>query len=473
MLSSYQRRHRAHLITGICSLLIVIMLCFIAWQYRFELFPGYYQRQMEKLAKEAKIQAASTSIAPKQTAKTGASDTSSSANTTQPNQAVADSEVLAKSANGAIVMPKLEGDETEKMIEDYFGKLPEITATKKPEHVKTHAIYCYNPFNMDYYLNLVKGSSVNALVIDIKTEWSVAFNTNVKLAQDIGAIINPYDLEAVVKRCHDAGLRVIGRLVCFNDSVLTEKRPDLCISDKKGNPLHFPLDGDKSFASPYKKEVWQYLIDIGKDAVSRGVDEIQFDYVRFPSGSPSENEEPYFGEPDATPERYQALNRFLQTATIEINHNLGVPLGMDLFSIVMTSAEDGKAIGQNWDIIGMNGQDNICPMIYPSHYANSSSHYTGNGIGSYIGDGFFEKPDLHPYEVIEGAIVDGDRNIDRNEFAHIRPYLQAFTAEYLPDGYYMHYGTEEIKEQIRALEEQGIDEWILWNAGDTYPPLNF
>ncbi len=453
-------------LTIIFSVLIFLFSAAIIYQLRFDIFSNFYNDKANSLERE--IAALEQARASQTTTPTTDTDSTGDKNkSTKPSQDPASMTDTAKAGIG-----DFEDLETQQLIDKFFGPLPEKTGDGKFELPKVRGIYVYNLNHLDYYFDLVKNTPVNTFVIDIKESWGVLYDSKVPLAQEMDAIINPVNLKAVIDRCHENNIRVIGRMVCFKDTVMAEKRPDLCIQDKNGNPLHFPLDGSNVFASPYNPTVWKYLADIATEAIGYGLDEIQLDYVRFPSGSPEENAEPYFGEPDVTPERHQALNRFLQTMAISVQHNLKTPVGADLFSIVMTSEMDGEAIGQRWSTIGLNGISNICPMIYPSHYANGSTHYTGNGIGSYIGDEFFEKPDLDPYAVVKNAIIDGDRNIDRTEFSTLRPYIQAFTAEYLPDGYYMSYGTKEIQEQIDALADQGIDQWFLWNAGETYPDLD-
>lgn len=357
--------------------------------------------------------------------------------------------------------------------EKFFGQLPESPKKASFRHNKVKGIYVYDPNQLDTYLKAVKDTEVNSFVIDAKESWGLLYDSQVPLAKEVNSVIEKRDLKAIYQACHAAGIRVIARIVCFKDTTLAEKRPDLCISSQDGRPILFPLENNSSFASPYNPAVWQYLIDIAKEVIELGADEIQFDYVRFPSGGSSDGSAAYHGPVDEVPEKASAINRFLQTAAIEIQDKLNIPVGADLFSIVMTSEVDGLAIGQNWSRIGLTGIDNICPMIYPSHYANASLAAQGNGVGSYIGNGFYEAPDLEPYKVVKDAFVDGLPAIKQEGYAHIRPYLQAFTASYLPAGFYKPYGGHEIREQIRASQEAGFDEWILWNPNAEYPEGTF
>lgn len=358
-------------------------------------------------------------------------------------------------------------------VDKFFGPLPEKQNKTKLAHEKVRGIYVYDPNQLDAYFDAVAGTEVNAFVIDVKESWGILYESKVPLAKEVEAIIDTRNLQGIFKRCHEKGIRVIARIVCFKDATLAEKRPDLCICNEQGVPIEFPLESNSTFASPYNPEVWQYLIDIATEVIELGADEIQFDYVRFPSGGSADGSAAYFGVPEEVPEKFSAINRFLQTAAIEIQDNLQTPVGADLFSIVMTSEIDGLAIGQNFNLIGLTGINNICPMIYPSHYANASLGAQGNGVGSFIGENFYEAPDLHPHDVVIDAIIDGSEAIDQPGYAHIRPYLQAFTAAYLPEGFFMEYNGPEIREQIEATYESGIDEWILWNPNPAYPEGTF
>ncbi len=358
-------------------------------------------------------------------------------------------------------------------VQNFFGPLPEQKQKANFEYQKVRGIYVYDPNFLDDYFSAIQGTEVNAFVIDVKERWGLLYNSQIPLAKELNAVIEERDLKSIFERCHEKGIQVIARIVCFKDNTIAAGRPDLTIANEAGTPIEFPLEGNTTFASPYNQEVWQYLIDIATEVISLGADEIQFDYVRFPSGGSADGSAAYYGIPEEVPEKFSAINRFLQTVAIEIQDNLNTPVGADLFSIIMTSEVDGMAIGQNWQKIGLTGISNICPMIYPSHYANASDGALGNGVGSFIGNGFYEAPDLFAYDVVKDAFVDGKPSIQQEGFAQIRPYLQAFTASYLDPGFYQEYLGPQIREEIQATYDSGFDEWILWNVDTVYPEGSF
>ena len=379
------------------------------------------------------------------------------------------------------------------ILDAFFGPLPVLEGEpRKISHDKPlRGIYLGMGENLEAALELASWSELNAVVVDVKESWGLCYESAVPLAVEMKASSGQLELKSLIDRCHAAGLTFIARMVCFKDEVMTRMQPDLCIRDAEGKVLHYPLEGGEAFANPYNTEVWDYLLDLSREVIAMGADEIQFDYVRFPTGQPEGGATPLYREetdvrtkpeesdpqdqrePLEVPEKEAAINRFLETARIELQDKLGVPVSADLFSIVMSSPEDGRLIGQNWSRIGLSGIHCLSPMIYPSHYANASAASLGNGKGSSIGSKFFDAPDLSPYDVVTAALEDGAAAAGKSGYAGLRPWLQAFTANWLAPGYYMDYGPREIRAQIQALYDAGYEEWLLWNAGHEYPETLF
>jgi len=359
---------------------------------------------------------------------------------------------------------------------DFFGPLPVVSNPKTFAHEPVRALYVGGAAKMTDNLALIQSSEqLNAVVVDLKESNGVYFQTTNALAREIGAVKGGVDLPAFVASCHAKGVRVIGRLVIFKDPILAKARPDLCLQDPNGNTLLFNNEGGNPFVSPYRQEVWDYNIALAREAVKLGVDEIQFDYVRFPTGTTKSGAPIYVGPAGMYPTRVQTINRFLAKAKVEISDRFGVPLGADVFGIILSSKTDGKNLGQDWATLGtVPGVDNLCPMIYPSHYANNSTtSYTGNGTGTYLNGTLYKKPDLEPYGVMYNALMLGKPATQTAGFSAVRPYLQAFTASYLPAGYYQTYGAAQIRDQIKAITDAGFSEWICWNSAAAYPASAF
>ena len=347
--------------------------------------------------------------------------------------------------------------------DEYWGELEEAEAPIPYERFEVRGVYLNAAMNLEQNVELTKNSQLNAVVIDLKEADGVYFNSTNELANSVGYVRNHYDLTAVCDYCHDNDVWVIGRIVCFKDPLLAETYPDRAICDSTGEPLYFPNEGSEAFVSPYDSRNWDYLIDLAIEAIGMGVDEIQFDYVRFPTGSTSTEAEPYYGLTGEVPSKSDAINRFLQTARIRIQDTLGVPVSADIFGIAVTSSLDGDILGQDWATVGLTGVDSLCPMIYPSHYA----------LGTVMNNVSYDYPDKYPYEMMYGALITGSQYHDQENYSVVRPYLQAFTAAYLGSGRYMEYDYTAINDQIRALQDAGQSEFILWNAACEYPDGNY
>lgn len=344
-------------------------------------------------------------------------------------------------------------------VESFFGPLPVVESKVEYTHNEIHAVYIGAAANLDKNIALAQNSEINAFVIDLKESNGVLFKTTNALAAEIGATKDYYDLATVVQKCHDNDIKVIGRIVCFKDPILAEAKPDYSISDAAGNSLFFKNEGSKAFADPYDTRTWDYNIDLAIEAINTGIDEIQFDYVRFPTGKTTTGEKAYFGDPALTPAKYEVINRFLQTARIRIQDEFGVPLSADVFAIILSSKSDGENIGQDWATVGLTGIDSVCPMIYPSHYA----------LDTVLNGQNFDKPDYYPHDVVFSALSMGKDEADVAGYSAVRSYLQAFTASYIGEGNYINYNYEQINAQIKALKEVGYTEWVLWNPSGKYP----
>ena len=186
-------------------------------------------------------------------------------------------------------------------------------------------------------------------------------------------------------------------MVCFLDNGLGTKRADLAIKKKNGQPWKEGKWG--VWVNPYYDEVKRYNLDIAKEAAEKGFDEIQFDYVRFPSGTG--NQVDYGSD---VPSKADIICEFLEMANKELKEEMGVMVAADVFGIICIDQNTRNTIGQDLERV-VQIIDYICPMVYPSHYANSSNHYSGNGKGQNINGILFTAPDLEPYKVIYNTLL--------------------------------------------------------------------
>jgi hypothetical protein len=313
---------------------------------------------------------------------------------------------------------------------------------------------------IDHIIELSKTTNLNAVVIDVKESGKVNYDSSVEAVKSINAIDKKYNPEEVIKKLHENNIYVIGRVVCFRDNYLGEKRPDLAV--KRVNGQVFKDESGFRWIEAFSEEAQQYNIDIAKEAADKGFDEIQFDYVRFPDAT---SKQVNYGQ---IPPKADVISQFLKKAADEL-HKKEIPVSADVFAIICESQLDGESIGQIIERVGMD-IDYVSPMIYPSHFANASHGVMGNGVGQQINGIKFTAPDLEPYKVVYNTMLRTMSKISAVPAykAKIRPYLQAFTASYLQAGYKQKYGPAQVKEQIKAANDGGSNGWILWDPANIY-----
>lgn len=311
------------------------------------------------------------------------------------------------------------------------------------------------PSRLDGLIELADTTEINAFVIDVKNDSGyVTFDVDLPLVNEIGAENYAIsDINEVMDKLYDHGIYPIARIVVFKDPLLSSAKTDYAIKNKDGSLFQYK---GFSWVNPYYKPGWEYVIDVAKEAAKVGFKEIQFDYIRFEATQSLENAD--FGHIDTSIDRKQIILDFLDYANAELKP-YNVKISADVFGTIITSEVDAKMIGQNY--VEMSKRlDIVCPMVYPSHY--------GRG---YFGLPASAPPDLYPYEIIFGSMSDSNRVLSvltPEEAPIVRPWLQAFTASYLPAGEYMTYGADAIRKQIQATYDAGLTEWILWNPSNKY-----
>ena len=283
-------------------------------------------------------------------------------------------------------------------------------------------------------------TEINAFVVDVKDEYGrVVYNTGVSMAKSLG-MVEPHipDVDALITTLRQHDITPIARIVCFQDNALAKARPDLAIQSSKGGL--WSHDG-MNYSDPYNHEVWDYLVQIAEDVAKHGFREIQFDYVRFPAAGPV-SEAVY---PDANGmSKSDAIAGFLAYARERLEP-LGVWVSADIFGMTLRVTND-QNMGQILEPIARN-VDIVCPMIYPSlYYANSY------GLAN---------PNASPYELVTAALKDATKRMPGTG-AMVRPWLQDYPWKGIA------YGVDQVKAEIRAAEEQGYTEWILWNSSLHY-----
>jgi hypothetical protein len=302
-------------------------------------------------------------------------------------------------------------------------------------------------------LNLMKESELNAMVIDVKDDWGyVRYRSEDPdiIAMDTTSVVLR-DVPALMTILVENEIYPIARIVVFKDTILAKKHPEWSFLNANGTVWTNAKKNPESFVNPYNKEVWDYNIAIAKEAAKLGFKEIQFDYVRFPEGFETRSDQLKYDKDERS--RVEVVTEFVKYAREQLNP-LGVRISVDIFGYA-ASVPAAEGIGQDFEGISKY-VDVISPMVYPSHY---STGWFGSKV-----------PDAAPYITISGSMVDTKKKLDPlgKDAPVIRPWIQDFTATWVPG--YIRYGKKELEEQIRALKDNGIEEFLLWNSGNTYTP---
>ena len=355
-------------------------------------------------------------------------------------------------------VPEIEEENDSVAEKSETGKETDFEADnkKKTKRVKVKGIYVSGPIaghsKMDELIELVDTTELNAMVIDVKNDdgritYQLDQNT---VASQIGANINYVsDMNALVKRCKEKNIYLIARIVAFKDPYLAQQCPDYAVKTKSGDIFH-----DKSglaWVNPYNHEVWDYLIEVATQAANIGFDEIQFDYIRFSTDLKSDKLD--FGPEAENKSKTDIITEFTQYAHNKLS-DLGVYVAADVYGTIIDSKIDQDIVGQNYVEMASN-LDYICPMVYPSHYANGVY-----GI---------PVPDAQPYDTVKAAMQAAAKQLNvipEENRAINRVWIQSFTASWV-DGH-ISYGPKQIRDQIHGAYDAGFDEWILWNAAVKY-----
>jgi hypothetical protein len=284
----------------------------------------------------------------------------------------------------------------------------------------------------------LKHYGLNTLEVDIKDEAGrIGFVRGAPLlARKIGAAGPYYDARAVARKIHAGNVYLIGRVVVFEDPVLAQARPELAIRNSDGSLWR--NSAGLAWTNPYDRRVWKYVVDVGVAAAKAGFDEIQFDYVRFPSDG--DLSQIVYARKRAEP-KGTTIARFMEYAASRLRP-LHVRISADVFGLAATH---DLGIGQVPKRIAPY-LDAIYPMVYPSHY--SSGEYQ------------IDDPNKYPGRTVARALLDFRRQLKGHKVTLI-PWLQDFSLG-------TPYTLIEVTDQIAAARRQHTRGYMLWNAEGLY-----
>jgi len=347
-------------------------------------------------------------------------------------------------------MSYFSGSATSAVVES-ASTTPEVvfvpTHIETPEAVK--AVYmtaCIGgtPSLRTKMLSLFDGTELNSLVLDLKDYTGTISYSSTKVAVPAGGRgCRIADLPEFITELHSRGIYVIARITVFQDPLYASHKPKLAVQSIS-NPSSVWRDKNKlAYIDPGASEYWDYIVSIGKEAYEIGFDELNFDYIRFPSdGNLSDTSYSH----SIGRKKREVLRDFFAYLDLTLA-STSVPLSADLFGLT-TSAYDDLGIGQVLED-ALPYFDYIAPMVYPSHYSKGF-----NGMAN---------PAEHPYEVIKSSM---DHAVRRAVLASttplkLRPWLQDFNLGAI-------YTPAMVRAQMQATYDAGLTSWMLWNASNRY-----
>lgn len=304
--------------------------------------------------------------------------------------------------------------------------------------------------DIDSYIELAKECNINAFVIDICDDTSIAYESPVMKKYSptsYSHAINKYsDYKLYVKKAKDAGLYVIGRITAFKDSYYVEDHKDAAILSANGEPFNH---NGAFWPSVYNRGVWEYKVKLAIEGVKEiGFNEIQFDYVRFPDRTNRLEENGSINFNNIYDEqKAQALQTFVMYATDEI-HTKGAYISIDVFG--ESASNYVTAYGQFWPAIS-NVADVISGMPYPDHF--NAHEYSINEVVWTV-----------PYKLLSkwGEYVSKKQKVIPSP-AKVRTWIQTYDTTKSPSTVY---DSNKISDQIKALYENGLnDGFMTWNSG--------
>ncbi len=357
-------------------------------------------------------------------------------------------EAYAKEGSGTSTVGDFLSEPTGKETKEASSAPVAVTHIKTPKEVK--AIYVSSwvagtPSIREKLFKLIDETELNAVIIDVKDNTGIlSWDGRIK------------DLDTLIEDLHARNIYVIARIAAFQDPAYVKLHPERAVTnittgtiwrDRKGEP----------WVDTGSKDMWKYLVDLGKETHGRGFDELNYDYIRFPTdGDLKSMRFPVSGERGLTDKRgiVQEFYKYLHDAFSPI----GIPISGDVFGIITTNSNETKTLGQDLGD-ALKYFDYVAPMVYPSHF--------------YKGTAGYDNPAAHPGPIITYS-MGGARDIayavasstgqsTSSLILKLRPWYQDFDMGAT-------YTAEMVRAQISAGEKLGINSWMLWDPSNKYTP---
>ena len=358
------------------------------------------------------------------------------------------------SSLGAIASPAsflMEKSERASSSDPAQLSLPSTIVSHQAPPKPLHAVYMSSwvagtPEVRKKLLERLEGTNINTIVIDVKdSSGKIVVKLNAPaLAKYESFDSHVSDIVAFVAELHQKGFYVIGHISVFQDNYLTRRRSDLAIQRLDTGQIWEDKKG-LAWLDPSSREVWDYAVAVAKEAYVAGFDELNFDYVRFPSdGEISQMRFPYYDAQEKT--KSEVIEEFFSYLHDQMQ-SIGALTSANLFGLTTTNIDD-LGIGQILEK-ATPYFDFICPMVYPSHYPAGWRGY--------------HNPAKAPYQVIKISLDSAVKRLNAQGLPaeKLRPWLQDFNLGAI-------YTASLIKAEIKAVNDAGLDSWLMWDPKNKY-----
>ena len=320
-------------------------------------------------------------------------------------------------------------------------------------------------------MQLMEETEINSIIIDVKDYTGTVSFPRGEGVEDLGGSgCRVFDMKDFIAELHEQGIFVIGRITVFQDPLYTEAHPELAVQSKSSDSSWKDYKG-LAFVDVGAKPFWGYIADLANESFALGFDELNFDYIRYPSDGPMSDV--VFNHSDYS-QREVELERFFRflAQKVRVADTLGrMPiLSADLFGMTTTNSDD-LTIGQVLER-ATPYFDYIAPMVYPSHYPPGFNGYSNPnkevyGVVKYSMDRAVERVTATTTIIASlaytriGTSTPAIYSKPSRDPNVLRPWLQDF--DYGGD-----YGPVEVRAQIQAAYDAGLNSWMLWAPSNHY-----
>lgn len=321
-------------------------------------------------------------------------------------------------------------------------------------------------------VDVIDQTEVNSIIIDIKDfTGTIAYDTGKNMEGEAGPGCRAKDMQEFVKILHEKGIYVIGRVTVFQDPFYSKLHPELAVKKASDGSVWKDHKG-LSFIDVGAKPYWDYVIELAENSHQAGFDEINFDYVRFPSDGDMKDiyfshaaevlkANPATGKQIALENFFKYLKEHIDEYNIEAEKEGRNKLvtSADLFGMVTTNYDDlniGQVLERTLPYF-----DYVAPMVYPSHYPATFNGWTDPNKVPYDLIHFVMGAAVKRVETLKNASTTPESVRNFVSTDQLRPWIQDFD-------YGGNYGPKEVRAQIQASYDVGLDSWMLWAPSNRY-----